>query len=94
MGQEQGDKGDEEPDDDIAQRWRRAAHHVIAGDEPLDKPGYVHDRPSVTRLLIDIHNLHPLRTKFQHDERSGIVELYSSHNMVEQAHLRSVFPLW
>lgn len=24
----------------------------------------------------------------------GIVELYSSHNMVEQAHLRSVFPLW
>jgi hypothetical protein len=67
---------------------------VIAGDEPLEKPGYVHDRPSVTRLLIDVHNLHPLRTKFQHDDRIAIVELYSSHNMAELTRTGERGPLW
>jgi hypothetical protein len=94
MGQEQGDEGDEEPDDHIAQRCRRAAHHVIAADEPLDKSGYVHDRPSVTRLLVDAYNLHPLRIKFQHDVRIDIVELYSSHSIAELTHDRSTPPLW
>ena len=36
MGQEQGDKGNEEPDDDIAQRRCRAAHNMVADNEPVE----------------------------------------------------------
>jgi hypothetical protein len=52
MGQEQRDEGDEDPDDDIAQRRCGTAHHVVSADEPFEEPGYVHDRPLVTNLSI------------------------------------------
>jgi hypothetical protein len=61
---------------------------VIAGDEPLEKLGNVHDRPLVTRVFMDVHNLHRLGTHFQHDDWTEIVALYSSHIMVELMHIK------